>query len=355
MSEHTQILADTVGRLFLDLMAEGQPDRGDLSRLRSMWQSVEELGITDLFLSEELGGFAGNWEDAYAVFKLSGYHAVPLPLGETIIAKKLLASAELDLDKVMITLGAADNASIDQEKNGAVQFSGYSSSLPWGELCDMALMRSCKEDTTYHALVATNPATVVQRDVNAADEPRDSLQFELTPVANLQIVDTAADSLFLGMSLLRTCQLAGALAAILELTVNYVQERKQFGRQISKFQVIQHQLAILAEHCAAVDCAAQSACRAYDRGDATFEIAAAKLRANRAVPDSTSIAHQLHGAIGFTKEHSLHHYTQRLWAWRSEYGNDRYWSQQLGEMITRAGHNNIWADITARSDTRRDI
>jgi acyl-CoA dehydrogenase len=209
------------------------------------------------------------------------------------------------------------------------------------------------EDKAYRALVATNQATLVQRDANAAEEPRDSLRFELTPVTNLHTVDTASASLFMEASLLRTCQLAGALAAILELSVEYVQERKQFGRQISKFQVIQHQLAILAEHCAAVDCAAQSACRAYDRGDAAFEIAAAKLRANRAVSDATSIAHQVHGAIGFTREHSLHHYTQRLWSWRSEYGNDRYWSGYLGEMITRAGHNNIWADLTARSDTRR--
>jgi acyl-CoA dehydrogenase len=54
-----------------------------------------------------------------------------------------------------------------------------------------------------------------------------------------------------------------------------------------------------------------------------FEIAAAKLRTNMAIGTGTSIAHQVHGAIGFTHEYDLHRYTRRLMGWRSEFGNDR--------------------------------
>ena len=87
-----------------------------------------------------------------------------------------------------------------------------------------------------------------------------------------------------------------------------------------------------------------------DKGDARFEMAAAKLRANQAVGEATSIAHQTHGAIGITREHHLHYWTQRLWSWRSEFGNDRYWSNRLGRLILEEGGENFWQNLTARGD-----
>jgi acyl-CoA dehydrogenase len=93
-----------------------------------------------------------------------------------------------------------------------------------------------------------------------------------------------------------------------------------------------------------------AASRCADLGEAGFEIAAAKLRANRAVGKATSISHQSHGAIGFTQEHQLHYWTQRLWSWRSEFGNDRYWSNRLGTQILEEGADQFWRNLTARGD-----
>lgn len=90
------------------------------------------------------------------------------------------------------------------------------------------------------------------------------------------------------------------------------------------------------------------------RGEMTwagFEIAAAKLRANRAVGPATSITHQVHGAIGFTREYRLHGHTRRVMAWRSEYGNDRHWARHLGSRVAARGADNFWTDLTARSDS----
>ena len=317
-----------------------------------MWDSVNELGIPNLFLPEEQGGFNGSWEEAYAVFSLLGYYAVPIPVGETIIAKKLLKDSEYSLFDAAIAPGSARKASIEKDDTGQHWFTGTICALPWGRFSQSALIDCRHGDVEYRVLVSTDSAVTTREDKNEADEPRDFLQFDRAPIRELQQVDGDSTALFMGTALLRTCQMAGALQATLELCVQYVLERKQFGRPIGKFQSIQHQLAILAEHCAAVDCAAQSASRAYDKGNAPFEIAAAKLRANRAVAEATSIAHQVHGAIGFTREHSLHYYTQRLWSWRSECGNDRYWSEFLGKMVTNEGHEHLWPNMTARSDAR---
>jgi acyl-CoA dehydrogenase len=146
----------------------------------------------------------------------------------------------------------------------------------------------------------------------------------------------------------RAAQMAGGLDAILAQAVRYASERKQFGRPIGAFQAIQHALAILAGHTAAAGAAAAGACRAADRGDATFEVAVAKVRAGEAAGVGAGIAHQAHGAIGFTYEHHLHFVTRRLWAWRAEFGGEGDWAQALGREVCARGTDALWPFITAR-------
>jgi acyl-CoA dehydrogenase len=80
-----------------------------------------------------------------------------------------------------------------------------------------------------------------------------------------------------------------------------------------------------------------------------FEIAAAKLLANRAAIVAARAAHQVHGARGTTLEHALPTETRRLWAWRSEYGDEHRWSTRLGNALGRAGADRLYPAITAGS------
>ena len=57
------------------------------------------------------------------------------------------------------------------------------------------------------------------------------------------------------------------------------------------------------------------------------------MRVGEAAGTGAAIAHQVHGAMGFTYEHTLHHATRRLWAWREEFGNETYWAMRLGRMV----------------------
>jgi acyl-CoA dehydrogenase len=142
--------------------------------------------------------------------------------------------------------------------------------------------------------------------------------------------------------------MAGGLEYLLAQTVRYASERKQFGRAIGSFQAIQHQLALLAGHTAAAGIAAASAFRAADRGDAAFEIAVAKVRTGEAAGLGAGIAHQCHGAIGFTYEHSLHFATRRLWSWRAEFGAESHWAAEIGRRVAERGGDGLWTYITAR-------
>lgn len=154
---------------------------------------------------------------------------------------------------------------------------------------------------------------------------------------------------------IRVAQAAGALDAALAMSIDYSNTRQQFGKALSKFQAVQQALAIFAVEAAAVNVAGAAAAAAIDRngGDADaalFEIACAKLRTNKAIGQATAIAHQVHGAIGFTQEYDLHKLTGPLLDWRSDHGNDAYWAKLLGEMTANLGGAGLWAEITRRSD-----
>jgi acyl-CoA dehydrogenase len=72
------------------------------------------------------------------------------------------------------------------------------------------------------------------------------------------------------------------------------------------------------------------------------------VRAGEAAGLGAGIAHQVHGAIGFTYEHSLHFSTRRLWSWRAEFGSESRWAQALGRDAAARGAEQLWADLTAR-------
>ncbi len=152
---------------------------------------------------------------------------------------------------------------------------------------------------------------------------------------------------FRTMAFLRAAEMAGALEAALDLSVQYTRQRQQFGKALASFQAIQQQLAVLAEETAAAGMAADAAAVALDNGDGAFACAAAKLRANRAAAVATGIAHQVHGAMGFTQEYDLQKFTRRLWVLQSEFGNERYWADRIGAGVAARGAENFWGDFVS--------
>jgi acyl-CoA dehydrogenase len=190
----------------------------------------------------------------------------------------------------------------------------------------------------------------VTADRNLALEPRDALTFDGAPVvATAPTGDRLSpDTPLVHGAMVRAAQMAGAVESLLEQSVRYATERKQFGRPIGSFQAIQHNLAIVAGHVAAAGIAAENAFRAADRGHPAFEVAVAKVRAGEAAGVSAGLAHQAHGAIGFTYEHSLHFSTRRLWSWRAEFGSESRWAMRLGRDVAAHGADRLWTDLTAR-------
>lgn len=129
--------------------------------------------------------------------------------------------------------------------------------------------------------------------------------------------------------------------------MSYAGEREQFRRPIGRFQAVAHQvgqrLAGLAVGAAA---AIASLTRSPDPADHGLAVAAAKARTSAAAGPAARIAHQVHGAIGFTQEHRLHHLARRLWSWREEFGSEQHWATEFGRAVVAAGPDELWPTIT---------
>jgi acyl-CoA dehydrogenase len=230
---------------------------------------------------------------------------------------------------------------------GAVTVSGRATRVPWGRNAEHVVTIGELDGRLTVALIARGAATI-EDDRSLALEPRDTLIFRDARAVAAAPADVAADAIYLYGAMARAAQMAGALESCLTQAVRYATERKQFGKPIGNFQAIQQNLAVLAGHVAAAGIAAESAFRAAERNDARFEIAVAKVRVGEAAGIGAGIAHQTHGAIGFTYEHSLHFATRRLWSWRAEFGSENAWARQLGRAVAARGADALWSDLTAR-------
>ena len=352
MNELRTILSDVVTRLFTDRVTKDVIESAETGAWPdALWQAVEENGLTWPLVPESKGGAGGTWGDAFVVARAAGRHAVPLPIVETIVASWLLSASGLDVPSGPLTLAPVhreERLRLTRAGSGW-RLGGVAARVPWGRVAGHVVIVTEAEGRVMVAL-ASRSAAQVKTDQNLAREPRDTLAFDAAPVVAAAPAGRGvpAHAVWLYGALVRSAQIAGGLDYLLRQASQYATERRQFGKPIGSFQVIQQNLAVLAGHTAAAGTAAAHAFRAADRGDAAFEIAVAKVRVGEAAGVGASIAHQVHGAIGFTYEHALQFVTRRLWSWRAEFGGEGEWSAELGRSVAERGADALWPHLTAR-------
>lgn len=311
----------------------------------ALWRALEDTGLTRALLPEERGGAGLGWREAADLLRLAGAHAAPVPLAETLIAGRVLAGAGLSVpDGPLGLAGTDDGLEIEGAGRGACVH-GEARRVAWGRHAAFIVI----VDGGGAAAVVPTDSCSITPGINLAGEPRDRLRFDRAPVAeHVEGGDVGSATLRRLGAFARAAQMAGALERALELSVHYAGERVQFGRPIARFQAVQQQLAAMAGDVAAAASAVTAAAEALDRGDGALEVAAAKVRAGEAAGAGAAVAHQVHGALGFTHEHTLHHSTRRLWSYREELGGEAAWAEWLGRELLATGSERLWKHITER-------
>ena len=132
----------------------------------------------------------------------------------------------------------------------------------------------------------------------------------------------------------KCAEMVGGAQRVLEMTVEYAKQRSQFGRPIGSFQAIQHHCAVMATDVEAVHLITyQAASRLSEDVDATREVALAKAWVSDAYRRVCLLAHQCHGAIGFTQEHNLQLYTRRAKAAELAFGDSDFHMETVAQAI----------------------
>ncbi|HEX5811973.1 MAG TPA: acyl-CoA dehydrogenase family protein [Pseudonocardia sp.] len=305
----------------------------------ALWATLEQTGLARLTLPADVGGSEASFADARVVLSAAGAHAARVPLVETdLLAGWLLQAAGIPLPDGPLTLATGDLDVARTVRRAA----GVLHRVPWARAAGIVVLAG------DHALLVDPAAVTVTDGANLAEEPRDTVVVD-GPVTASSVEEHVGKQLRLRAALGRSQLLAGALRGALAASVRYAGERVQFGRPLGRFQAVQQQLALAAAEVAAASAVAEAAARAADNDGvlgAELPIAMAKARTSEAAGVVARIAHQVHGAIGFTREHDLRLVTTRLWAWRDEDGSEAQWQDVVGTAALAAGPDGLWALVT---------
>ncbi|HEY8333129.1 MAG TPA: acyl-CoA dehydrogenase family protein [Tardiphaga sp.] len=354
MTETDNIVAETAERIFADLAdAQAISRSKDDAWVAPLWRALSEAGLPLSWVPEECDGSGATLAEGFAVLGAAGRFAVAVPLAETMLAGWLLAQAGIASPAdTMTVVPSSPKDRITINADGSL--TGRARGVPFASKARHIAVLASGIGGVSIALVAAD-ACRIEAGLNLASDPSDTVIFENVQPVILKPAPTGFDqtSLMLMGAVARSLQIAGALETMLDISVRYAGERVAFEKKISKFQAVQHNLAKLAGEAAAALAAATSAADAIASGstfDATIflEAAAAKIRCSEAAEKGAAIAHQVHGAIGFTQEHILHCYTLRALAWRDDFGSESYWAVELGKTVAARGADELWPLVASR-------
>lgn len=342
-------LAELIDRICID-------HGGDAAAL---WRALAETGLTRVGVAERLGGSGGGITDAITVVGSLAENAAAVPVAEQVLLAGWLAEqADIQLPDGLVAVAAGPHDAIRVTGKGP-SVEGVAYHVPWGSTAThvLAIAQSTVEETVV-ALVPAGQVSGRRPGANLAGEPRDRLEFAgAKPVAVSQFTGPVRDELLVRGALTRSVQIAGSLRAVLRLTLRYSAERHQFGRPLALLDPVRQQVATMAGEVAATAAAVDAALAAVTAGApaAGFAVAAAKLQAGTAATTAARIAHQVHGAMGFTREHSLHRHTTRLWSWRDEFGSEEYWARLVFDSVHDASSLGLWPALVAPGPIRPDL
>ena len=298
-------LLEPFDRMLADLFSSAtvrQIENGALDP--EIWNTLEASGFLDALVCEASGGANLSFAAVLPLFLALGRRAVPLPVGETMVARALLTQTGSDHRQGPIVLGVQ-----------SLIFPGaqHANFVLTGDARGVKLQRLDGVGTVSDRISDARDALSRKEQANGPEED------SATKIASAAAV-------------LYSAMIVGASEAVLEMCVDYALQRNQFGRPIARQQVLQQNLALASEHVIAARMACETAVR-HGGWPSPLAAASAKLIASHAAPVVTGIAHGLHGAIGISGEHDLNLLTRRIHALRLAGGAENYWAGLIGRAI----------------------
>ena len=296
---------------------------GDTGRDRRIWGTLASLGVFGLTVPEQAGGLGLDQRDVVGVFEELGRAAVPGPVAEAFAAVQVLASARDD--------GPASGW-LDSIAAGDAVVSAGLGSAPLVDSADLADLLILQHGPELHAVAAAGIRATRAESVDA-NRRLFTVEWRPGPQTRFAAGDEAVARLRDHLLLATSAQLVGLARKLLDLAVRHVSVREQFGRPLGALQAVQHRLADVAVGIEFADpVVARAACSlAAGEPSAARDVAMAKVFASQAAERAAYAGLQVHGAIGYTREHEFHLYALRAWALALAHGDARRHRQRVAD------------------------
>ena len=339
LNEHQVLLREAAAKLGA---AHGGAKRARLLRQArtgmdcEAWNEIFEAGWLSALASEESGGLGLGAFDLALALEETSKTVLMTPLVEAASALWALAEAKGAVEHstglfVPATcppaqsFGAGQEVALDGEMlNGALSF------VPFADHADAFVVTSTGKVAPSLCLVPRSSSGLMIETVHHVDGSTSStLTFDQVRLEDNQILargEKAAaiaskmqDLLLLGASI----ELLGVAQAALDITLDYIKLRQQFGKPIGSFQALQHRAVNCYVDLELNRSLIYAVLSAWDAGTShPAMVSAVKARLSRCGLDTVRAALQLHGAIGYTDEHDIGVYYKRAVALAAKYGNE---------------------------------
>jgi alkylation response protein AidB-like acyl-CoA dehydrogenase len=311
---------------------------------RAVWDRLTDMGVPATLVPEAAGGLGLDERALVLVLEEAGRAALPHPLVETAaVAAPLLAAVAAPLlaaaggtrttDAAPAAAGGAVVGRADPTALGMVATDLGGPHVACAADADRLLLR----DAATGGLHLVDPADVALTPVATVDRARRAATVEWRPSpATLVTDDPAATDLASDRGVFGTAALLLGLGQrMLDLTVAYVAERRQFGVAVGSFQAVKHHLADALKELAFARPAVHRAAHSLATGATTRarDVSMAKAMASDAAAFVGRQALQCHGAIGYTVEHDLHLYLKRTWALATAWGDAAWHRDRVARAI----------------------
>jgi len=178
--EETRMLLDSMERLFEDRCSKQVIDQAETGTFAAdLWRAVSETGVPLAALPESAGGADAEWSDLYAVLRVAGRFAAPIPLAETMLAGWAASAAGLEIGEGPMSVGpvrAGDRLTLERDGN-AWRLSGEAGRLPYAGAATQIVLLADGPDGELAVLLSGTQGAELTRGRNMANEPRDTLRF----------------------------------------------------------------------------------------------------------------------------------------------------------------------------------
>jgi alkylation response protein AidB-like acyl-CoA dehydrogenase len=260
-------------------------------RVPGLWDQLVEMGVVGMLAPESVGGLGMTMVDLILILEETGRCALPEPIVETA------------------AMGVPMLGRTDLVITGAHQFA------PWADTADLIFTGAGDHDRANVDLIPHESIDGARR------------LFEVHGPATKPTGDIEAA--YIRGVCGNAAQLCGLSDRMLQLTADYVKERKQFGVPVGSFQAVKHHLANARIALEFARPLVYRSAVTLDKAHASMALA----KAADAAGITAKAALQCHGAIGYTTEYDLHLYMKRAWALMRSFGDARFHRNRVAEAI----------------------